>query len=68
MNDEQEYNSGHDIELLDRIHTVQILLDSLLMDHVAAKKYGVNGDLHKISNELMKAYQEASERMPWDEK
>lgn len=67
MSENQEYNSGHYIEFLDRIHTIQTMLDNLLLDHVAARKYGVNNNLHQISDDLMKVYQETGERMTWDE-
>lgn len=62
MTDMNSYHEGHDIEFLDRIFTVQLMLNELLIDHKAAVRYTVNDQLKLADEILADIYQDLGAR------
>jgi hypothetical protein len=54
-----EYNEGHGIELVDRISTVVMMIDELLIDHPAAIEFNLNAKIEAVGLTLAGLYQEA---------
>lgn len=54
----QPYNPGHQIEGLDRCHTVLEMIHSLLNEHPAVLKAGVTPLIEQARTALMQAYQQ----------
>ena len=59
MEDEepQEYNEGHQIEGLDRCHTLLVLMEELLQDHPAVLLAGGADKLDKAAESIADLYQ-----------
>ncbi len=57
----QEFNQGHVIEGLDRLHIITTMLHEFLTDHPAIIKAGVQGDVHQAAAILLAAYQKVGE-------
>lgn len=57
----QEFNEGHIIEGLDRLHVITTMLHEFLTDHPAIIKAGVQGDVHQAAGILLVAYQKVGE-------
>jgi hypothetical protein len=60
-NDAQPYNSGHQIEGLDRCHTVLEMIHFLLDEHPAVLKAGVMPLIEQARTALFQAYQQIGE-------
>lgn len=58
---EQEFNEGHIIEGLDRLHVVTTMLHEFLADHPGIIKAGVQNDVHLAADILLAAYQKVGE-------
>ncbi len=52
----QEFNEGHIIEGLDRLHVITTMLHEFLADHPAILKAGLQGDVHQAAGILLLAY------------
>lgn len=57
----QPYNPGHQIEGLDRCHTVLMMLDQLLLDHPAVVKSEVSHLVEEAFGAIYQAYQKIGE-------
>lgn len=56
-NDAQPYNPGHQLEGLDRCHTIMTMISELLIDHPAVLKAGVTDAVGEAQGLIMDAYQ-----------
>lgn len=52
-----EWNDGYILEGMDRIHTVQVIIDSLIVDHPSIVLLGLQKDISKVQRKLNKIYQ-----------
>jgi len=59
---------GMDIEFLDRLNTVLMLMDDLLIDHDSAVFYGVNDKINEASDILAQVYQDVGCKVVEDDK
>lgn len=60
-NDAQPYNSGHQIEGLDRCHTVLEMIHFLLDEHPAVLKAGAMPLIEQARTAIFQAYQQIGE-------
>jgi hypothetical protein len=56
-----EWNDGYYFELLDRTHTVMVLIEELVDQHPALEKIGCQKDIDLVQSTLMKVYQKVGE-------
>ena len=54
---DKEFNEGHIVEGVDRIHTIIVMIEELLIDHPAIVKAGVSHDILEAQEILTTAYQ-----------
>lgn len=55
--DKAEFNHGHILEALDRVHTIETMMNALLVDHPAIIKCDADNDVKKVMLELGELYQ-----------
>jgi hypothetical protein len=55
--DAVDWNDGYITEGLDRCHTIQVMLQELLVDHPAVLKAGVWTEISEASSRIFDAYQ-----------
>ena len=53
---EQEFNNGHIIEGLDRVNTIQTMIEELLKDHPAIKKADCGNAVDEVQSALYDIY------------
>ncbi len=64
----QEYNSGHGIEGLDRIFNCQQIIHTMLDQHPAIEKFGLQSDVDDVMMSLNLMYTKlANELDIWEE-
>ena len=53
--------SGH-VEFIDRVHTIQVMMNELVINHNSAKETGTDAMLNNVQRIMGEVYQKAAEK------